>query len=153
MSLTPITTCLATVGRCEQHPLRHLYRRLCIRQVKETIPPLAEAGITQLYPSDPSAGAFSRVILMIASTHPHTDRRPALLSVLRSLLVTYSYLTSALLAPPLTNSSRENVEPEWKRHVDWISILSQNILAAANDLRPVQVHHLHISSDTSYLGL
>ncbi|KAK0466424.1 uncharacterized protein EV420DRAFT_1511578 [Desarmillaria tabescens] len=66
------------------------------------------------------------------------DRRPALLSVLRSLLVTYSYLTSALLAPPLTNSSRENVEPEWKRHVDWISILSQNILAAANDLRPVQ---------------
>ncbi|SJL06291.1 uncharacterized protein ARMOST_09627 [Armillaria ostoyae] len=89
--------------------------------VKETIPPLAEAGITQLYPSDPSA-----------------DRRPALLSVLRSLLVTYSYLTSALLAPPLTNSSRENVEPEWKRHVDWISILSQNILAAANDLRPVQ---------------
>ncbi|KAK0233722.1 MED7 protein-domain-containing protein [Armillaria fumosa] len=89
--------------------------------VKETIPPLAEAGITQLYPSDPSA-----------------DRRPALLSVLRSLLVTYSSLTSALLAPPLTNSSRENVEPEWKRHIDWISILSQNILAAANDLRPVQ---------------
>ncbi len=90
---------------------------------------------------------------MIASTHRPTDRRPALLSVLRSLLVTYSYLTSALLAPPLTNSSRESVEPEWKRHVDWISILSQNILAAANDLRPVQVHHLLKSSDTSYLGL
>lgn len=29
--------------------------------------------------------------------------------------------------------------PEWTRHVEWITILAQNIMAAANDLRPIQV--------------
>lgn len=64
------------------------------------------------------------------------DRRPALLSVLRSLLVAFSSLTSSLLAPPPTNSS--TTPPEWQRHVEWITVMSQNIMAAANDLRPVQ---------------
>ena len=66
-----------------------------------------------------------------------TDRRPALRSVLRSILVTYSKLLSALLLPPPTASSA-HVEPEWKRHLEWINVLAQNIMAAANDLRPVQ---------------
>ena len=64
------------------------------------------------------------------------DRRPALRSILRSLLVTYSKLLSSLLAPPPTNSSEG--EAEWKQHLEWINILAQNIMAAANDLRPVQ---------------
>lgn len=68
------------------------------------------------------------------------DRRPALLSVLRSLLVTYSALASSLLAPPPTSSS--SAPPDWQRHVEWITILGQNIMAAANDLRPVQVSYL-----------
>ncbi|KAK7694986.1 hypothetical protein QCA50_002174 [Cerrena zonata] len=29
-------------------------------------------------------------------------------------------------------------QPEWMRHVEWITILGQNIMAAANDLRPIQ---------------
>lgn len=87
--------------------------------VKETIPSLAELGGHQLYPQDPSV-----------------DRRPALRSILRSLLVTYSKLLSSLLAPPPTNSSEGEVE--WKQHLEWINILAQNIMAAANDLRPVQ---------------
>ncbi|KAH7930522.1 hypothetical protein BV22DRAFT_1191136 [Leucogyrophana mollusca] len=87
--------------------------------VKETIPSLAELGGHQLYPADPSV-----------------DRRPALLSVLRSVLVAYSHLTDALLAPPPPPSS--TTPPEWQRHVEWITILAQNIMAAANDLRPVQ---------------
>ncbi|KAG6832522.1 hypothetical protein H0H92_000151 [Tricholoma furcatifolium] len=86
--------------------------------VKEKIPSLAELGGNQLYPVDPS-----------------TDRRPALLSILRSLLVTFSSLTSSLLAPPPISP---NDPPEWHRHVEWITVLSQNIMAAANDLRPVQ---------------
>jgi mediator of RNA polymerase II transcription subunit 7 len=65
-----------------------------------------------------------------------TDRRPALRSVLRSLLVTYSALTGSLLAPPPVSPE---VPPEWQRHVEWINVLSQNLMAAANDLRPVQV--------------
>ena len=65
-----------------------------------------------------------------------TDRRPALRSILRSLLVTYSKLLSALLAPPPTSSSEGDAE--WKQHLEWINILAQNIMAAANDLRPVQ---------------
>jgi len=87
--------------------------------IKETIPSLAELGGHQLYPADPSA-----------------DRRPALLSILRSMLLTYSNLTTALLAPPPSVSS--NVTPDWQRHVEWITVLAQNIMAAANDLRPVQ---------------
>ncbi|KAI0943779.1 hypothetical protein AcW1_002861 [Taiwanofungus camphoratus] len=87
--------------------------------VKETIPSLAELGGHQLYPADPSV-----------------DRRPALRSVLRSLLVTYSRLLDALLAPPPTASF--TTPPEWQRQVEWITVLAQNIMAAANDLRPVQ---------------
>ncbi|KAI0827401.1 MED7 protein-domain-containing protein [Trametes gibbosa] len=87
--------------------------------IKEKIPSLAELGGQQLYPAD-----------------PNVDRRPALISILRSLLVTYSKLLNSLLLPPPTASAQ--IEPEWKRHLEWINILSQNIMAAANDLRPVQ---------------
>jgi len=87
--------------------------------IKETIPSLAELGGQQLYPADQSA-----------------DRRPALLSILRSMLLTYSTLTTSLLAPPPIVSS--NITPDWQRHLEWITILAQNIMAAANDLRPVQ---------------
>ncbi|KAI9058468.1 hypothetical protein FKP32DRAFT_1742151 [Trametes sanguinea] len=91
--------------------------------VKEKIPSLAELGGHQLYPADPSV-----------------DRRPALRSILRSMLVTYSKLLDALLLPPPTASSAD-VEPEWKRHVEWINVLAQNIMASANDLRPVQARN------------
>ncbi|KAG2023021.1 hypothetical protein CC2G_000726 [Coprinopsis cinerea AmutBmut pab1-1] len=84
--------------------------------VKEKHPSLAEAGITQLYSSDPSV-----------------DRRPALVSVLKSLLVTYSNLISSLLDPPPLEGA-----PEWNRHMAWLKTLSLNLLAAANDLRPMQ---------------
>ncbi|KAL4070772.1 MED7 protein-domain-containing protein [Scleroderma citrinum] len=87
--------------------------------VKETIPSLADLGGHQLYPPDPSV-----------------DRRPALLSILRSLLVTYSHLTGAIIAPPPPPFSQ--IPPEWHRHVEWITVLAQNLMAAANDLRPVQ---------------
>ncbi|EGN97844.1 hypothetical protein SERLA73DRAFT_182601 [Serpula lacrymans var. lacrymans S7.3] len=95
--------------------------------VKETIPTLAELGGHQLYPADPGF-----------------DRRPALLAILRSFLVSYSTLTSSLLVPPASLSS--TAPAEWQQHVDWVTILSQNILAAANDLRPVQArgHLEHI---------
>ena len=62
------------------------------------------------------------------------DRRPALLSILRSMLVTYSMLTGSLLTPP-----PQHEQPGWQRHVEWITILAQNLMAAANDLRPMQV--------------
>ncbi|KAI0706144.1 MED7 protein-domain-containing protein [Cytidiella melzeri] len=87
--------------------------------VKDTIPSLAELGGHQLYPEDPSV-----------------DRRPALLAVLKSMLVTYSHLLDALLLPPPTASSME--APDWHRHIEWITVLSQNLMAAANDMRPVQ---------------
>ncbi|KAL9716546.1 hypothetical protein Ac2012v2_000994 [Leucoagaricus gongylophorus] len=86
--------------------------------VKDKILSLGDAGGNQLYPSDP---AF--------------DRRPALRSILRSLLVTYSTLMSSLLLPPPLNPEEP---PEWQKRVDWISNLVTNLMAAANDLRPVQ---------------
>ncbi|KAF9448182.1 hypothetical protein P691DRAFT_801231 [Macrolepiota fuliginosa MF-IS2] len=87
--------------------------------VKDKILSLADSGGNQLYPPDPTA-----------------DRRPALRSILRSLLVTYSSLMSSLLLPP--PSLVAEAPPEWQRHVDWISVLTTNLMAAANDLRPVQ---------------
>ncbi|GBE83433.1 MED7 protein-domain-containing protein [Sparassis latifolia] len=87
--------------------------------VKETIPSLADTGGHQLYPTDPSV-----------------DRRPAMKTILSSLLVTYSRLLSAVLAPPPTASA--TAPPEWQRQLEWIRIMAQNIMAAANDLRPVQ---------------
>ncbi|KAF9270002.1 hypothetical protein L218DRAFT_1071500 [Marasmius fiardii PR-910] len=94
--------------------------------VKDRIPSLAELGGTQLYPADPSI-----------------DRRPALQSVLRSMLVTYSSLTSSLLTPPPTTSS--TAPPAWRQHVEWLTVLAQNLMAAANDLRPVQARvHLEL---------
>ncbi|ESK98100.1 mediator subunit med7 [Moniliophthora roreri MCA 2997] len=95
--------------------------------VKDRIPSLAELGGNQLYPAE-----------------PNIDRRPALQSILRSMLVTYSSLTAALLAPPPTASS--TAPPEWQRNVEWITVLAQNLMAAANDLRPVQarVHLEHM---------
>ncbi|KAI0066476.1 hypothetical protein BV25DRAFT_1383766 [Artomyces pyxidatus] len=86
--------------------------------LKETIPSLAEMGGHQLYPEDLAV-----------------DRRPALLSILRSMLVTYSALLGSLLAPPTLDAA---AQPQWQREVEWITVLAQNIMAAANDLRPVQ---------------
>ncbi|KAF7981171.1 hypothetical protein HWV62_34949 [Athelia sp. TMB] len=90
--------------------------------IKETIPSLAELGGHQLYPADPS-----------------TDRRPALLSILHSILLSYSKLTASLLAPPPSITS--TITPDWQRHVEWITVLAQNVMAAANDLRPVQARY------------
>ncbi|CAK5280313.1 unnamed protein product [Mycena citricolor] len=87
--------------------------------LKDRIPSLAEMGGNQLYPQDPSV-----------------DRRPALLSILRSLLVTYSSLTASMLAPPQTMAA--SGPPEWEGNVEWVTVLGQNLMAAANDLRPVQ---------------
>jgi mediator of RNA polymerase II transcription subunit 7 len=70
-------------------------------------------------------------------TFSFADRRPALLSILKSTLITYSALIKALLAPPPPPGS--DAPPDWQRHVEWITILAQNIIAATNDLRPVQV--------------
>jgi len=88
--------------------------------VKEHIPSLAEQEGNQMYPSDPAV-----------------DRRPALLAILRSILVTYSSLLGSLLEPPNTRSTA-NLQPEWQRYVEWITVLSQNLMAAANELRPMQ---------------
>ncbi|KAI9461170.1 MED7 protein-domain-containing protein [Russula earlei] len=87
--------------------------------LKETIPSLGEQGGHQLLPEDVAA-----------------DRRPALLSILKSMLVTYSSFLGAMLAPP--SSVPSSAPPEWQRQVEWITVLAQNIMAAANDLRPVQ---------------
>jgi mediator of RNA polymerase II transcription subunit 7 len=58
------------------------------------------------------------------------------MTILRSILRTYSTLTTSLLAPPPTVTS--TTAPDWEQHVEWITVLAQNIMAAANDLRPVQ---------------
>ena len=65
------------------------------------------------------------------------------MSILRTLLATYSSLLGALLLPPPTTSSTE--PPEWQRHMSWMTIMTQNIMGAANDLRPVQVFFFHSS--------
>jgi len=53
------------------------------------------------------------------------------------MLVTYSSFLGALVAPP--PSAASSAPPEWHRQVEWIKVLAENVMAAANDLRPVQV--------------
>jgi len=91
--------------------------------LKATIPSLRDMGGHQLYPEDVAA-----------------DRRPALLLILKSMLVTYSSFLGALLLPPppLPPSTGSSARPEWERRVEWITVLAQNVMAVANDLRPVQ---------------
>jgi len=60
------------------------------------------------------------------------------------MLVAYSTLLNSLLLPPpsvpvLDPQTGEPLPPEWERQVRWIQTLAQNVLAAANELRPVQV--------------
>ncbi|KAF8531923.1 MED7 protein-domain-containing protein [Gautieria morchelliformis] len=86
---------------------------------KERIPTLSEMGGTQLYPEDPTV-----------------DRRPALQAVLRTVLHTYTSFLSSILHPPPSQTS--DVPPDWQRLVEWMRIMGQNIMGAANDLRPVQ---------------
>jgi hypothetical protein len=95
-----------------------------------------------LYPEDAAAGTtfvgrLRFVQILTLQNIPWLDRRPALLSILKSMLVTYSSFLGDLLAPPPPATS--SVPPEWRRRVEWITILAQNVMAAANDLRPVQV--------------
>jgi len=88
-------------------------------KTKEHIPGLRELGGTQLYPEDKSI-----------------DRRPVLQTILRSLLLSYSYLLKSILLPPPSIHTQDL--HDWHRHLDWITVMSQNIIAAANDLRPAQ---------------
>lgn len=55
------------------------------------------------------------------------------------MLVTYSHLLKALLLPP-PNPQLED-PPEWRKYVEWLTVMSQNIMSAANDLRPVQARY------------
>ncbi|KAH8835784.1 MED7 protein-domain-containing protein [Flagelloscypha sp. PMI_526] len=88
----------------------------------EKVMSLKEHGLQQFYPSDPTS-----------------DRRPALVSVLRSLLLTYNNLTASLLnPPPLEDDEHPPPQPDWVKSVEWLTLLGQNLMAAANELRPVQ---------------
>jgi hypothetical protein len=54
-------------------------------------------------------------------------------------------MIKALLEPPPSASAEH--PPDWQRHLEWITTMCQNIMAAANDLRPIQVrsdnHTMH----------
>ncbi len=117
--------------------------RCCILLGQRDYPLVSRAGRTPVIPAGPKRRYVFHLttymrdsVNVLAVPLACADRRPALRSILRSLLVTYSKLLSSLLAPPPTNSSEGEVE--WKQHLEWINILAQNIMAAANDLRPVQ---------------
>lgn len=80
--------------------------------------------------------------IRISTSDYIADRRLALHSILKSMLATYSSFLGALLAPP--PSAASSAPPEWHRQVEWITVLAQNVMAAANDLRPVQVRFVRV---------
>ncbi|TFK30836.1 hypothetical protein FA15DRAFT_699260 [Coprinopsis marcescibilis] len=68
------------------------------------------------------------------SSNPADDRRPTLVAILKSLLVTYSNVIALLVESP----PADDAVPEWQRQVEWIVLLSQNLTNAANNIRPMQ---------------
>ncbi|KZW03574.1 hypothetical protein EXIGLDRAFT_758922 [Exidia glandulosa HHB12029] len=91
-------------------------------KLKEEVESLAKAGGTQLFPEDPSV-----------------DRRPHLKSILRTLLSSYTQLLDAVVQPPPTTSmGGDAAVPEWQAHLQWMHTMGQNLMAAANELRPAQ---------------
>lgn len=112
-------------------------------QTKERIPTLGEMGGTQLYPEDPTVGMFTVTSVPCVNSRCLSDRRPALQAVLRTLLHTFSSFLSSILAPPPSQTSDQtsDVPPDWQRLVEWMRVMGQNIMGAANDLRPVQVRY------------
>lgn len=87
--------------------------------------------------------AFVRQILAHAPDH-----RPALRKLLRTILVTYDELLGALLVPPSHDPSNQQ-PPEYLQHLDWLRLNAINMIAAINELRPVQVSYIN----TPYLEL
>lgn len=66
------------------------------------------------------------------------DHRPALRKLLRTILVTYNELLGALLIPPSHDTALQQ-SPEFIQHIDWLRLSVTNMIAAINELRPVQV--------------
>lgn len=89
-----------------------------------------------MYPEDPTVGEFCKFLLAHFILYG-ADRRPALQSILSTLLHTYSNFLSSIIAPPVPPN--QDAPPDWERLLDWMRIMGQNIIGAANDLRPVQV--------------
>ncbi|KAF9514201.1 hypothetical protein BS47DRAFT_1343289, partial [Hydnum rufescens UP504] len=85
----------------------------------ERHPTLEEGGITRLYPKG-------------------TDHRPALQKLLQTLLLEYHSLVGALLIPPPPILPDVPQEPLWAKHIDWIGLVALNMVAAVNELRPIQ---------------
>lgn len=69
-------------------------------------------------------------------THP--DHRPALRKLLRTTLVTFNELLGALLVPPSHDPGAQQ-PPEFVEHIEWLRLNATNMIAAVNELRPVQV--------------
>ena len=61
-----------------------------------------------------------------------------MLSILRSLLVQYSRLTKAVTIPP-PRDLPPGAPSESQEMISWMKVLTQNLMATANELRPVQV--------------
>lgn len=68
----------------------------------------------------------------------YLDRRPALKSILTTMLFTYSSFLGSIVSPPPPPYAEE-IPPDWHRLLEWMRVTGQNLIAAANDLRPIQV--------------
>ncbi|KAG9222603.1 hypothetical protein CCMSSC00406_0004517 [Pleurotus cornucopiae] len=85
--------------------------------LKDSMPSLGEMGGLQLYPEDPSVG----------ENHNATHPKPSVETVSRSK-------TGFTVGAAFTTY----VPPEWGRHAEWIDVMAQNMMFAANELRPIQ---------------
>lgn len=75
---------------------------------------------------------------MIGSFGASPDHRPALRKLLRTTLVTFNELLGALLIPPSHDPGAQQ-PPEFVQHIEWLRLNATNMIAAVNELRPVQV--------------
>lgn len=133
--------------------------------IDEKVPTLQEMGVPEMF--DPNAGALSVSPCLAGSSSSfhspcrivgpllHVDRKASLQSLLRTLIVSYTQLLDALLAPPPSLAHPQPPLPDGRpppsdseRLTEHMRLIAINMHYLINELRPVQVCHHHLARST-----
>lgn len=126
--------------------------------IDEKLPTLEDMGVAEMFDRDagaPHPPSLPPVLLqrrrlarsraLIVPAHD-TDRKTSLQSLLRTLIITYTQLLDALLTPPPSLAHPQPPRSDVERLTEHMRLVAINMHYLVNELRPVQVRALALSS-------